>query len=148
MTSLSRIAHASPVPAPDEARIGGRDRERADRRDRHAVGDRRPVAAAVGGLPHATRRRAGVVDEGIAGHARDRGDAIADNGADEAECESLLRPRAAASLREGHARADWNESAREKEMFHGKDLNLAARERARHERSDDCESDVASEHKQ
>ena len=70
---------------PDHVGIGRRHRERADRRDRHAVGDRRPADAAVGGLPDAARRGAGVVDRRIAGHAGDRRDAVADDGTEEAE---------------------------------------------------------------
>src|SRR6185295_9642675 len=47
---------------PDDARIGRRHGERADSRDRHAVGDRLPAQPAIGRLPDAAGRGAGVID--------------------------------------------------------------------------------------
>ena len=68
------------MPAQTIVRIGRRDGERADRRDRLVVEDRRERRSAVGRLPDAARRGAGVVRLGIAGNAGDRGDAAGGGG--------------------------------------------------------------------
>ena len=86
-------------PGPDDARVGWRDGERADGRDRHAVADRRPADAAVRRFPDAARGSARVVDRRVAGNTRDGGDAIADRRPEESERERLgRRPPAAAAL--------------------------------------------------
>src|SRR6185437_5608682 len=51
--------------------ITRRDGDRTDRPDRLVVEDRLPVRAAVGALPDAATRRAGVIRVGIARHASD-----------------------------------------------------------------------------
>ena len=108
---------------PDDVRIGGRDGERADRRHRHAVGHRHPADAAVGRLPHAARRGAGVIDRRIARHAGDRRDAVADDGAEEAEREAV-RLRAAAALG-GMSEEPAGQLARQYEMRLSKGVVLA-----------------------
>ena len=53
----------------DDIRIGGRDRDRADRAGRLVIEDRIPCAAEVVGLPHAAIHRADVEDIRLAGNA-------------------------------------------------------------------------------
>ena len=75
---------------PDDARIGRRHRECADRGDGLLVENRRPAIPAVGRFPDTAGRRPRVIDTRIAGNARDRGDAIAHFRADEPELELTL----------------------------------------------------------
>ena len=56
----------------ENARVRGRDRERADRRDGLTVEDRLPGASGVPALPHAAADRAEVEVLGLSRHARDR----------------------------------------------------------------------------
>ena len=58
----------------DRGRLGGRDRDRADRRDMHVVEDRRPRRAAVRRLPHTAGGGAGVVGRRVARYAGRGGD--------------------------------------------------------------------------
>ena len=51
----------------DDARIGRRDSDRADRPAEKAVGDRLPRLSAVSGLPYAAATRAEVVDVALTG---------------------------------------------------------------------------------
>src|SRR5438128_2407675 len=65
MTAYERLARS----CPDDVRIRRRDCERTDRRDILTVEDRRPVNAAIGGLPDSAGRRARVVHIRIAGNS-------------------------------------------------------------------------------
>jgi len=64
-------------PDVEDVVIGGRDRDRSDRRERQAVGERLPPRAAVGRLEEAARRRARVVDARFTGLSGDGDHAIA-----------------------------------------------------------------------
>ena len=77
----ARLAHADE----DDVRDRLRDGDRADRRARDlAVGDRRPVLAAVGRLPQTAAGRAEVADLRLALHAGDRDRSAAAIGPDAA----------------------------------------------------------------
>ena len=83
---------------PDDAGVGRGDGKRADGCDRHAVGHGGPTDAAVGRLPHAAGRGAGVIRRRVARHAGNRRDAVADDRPEEAKGEAV-RLRGAAPLR-------------------------------------------------
>ena len=77
---------------PDHVRVGGGDRDRADRSGFLAVEDRFPVDAAVVGSPKPAGGGAGVVHALVAGHSGYGRDPVAD-GADVAEGERIEKPR-------------------------------------------------------
>ena len=105
LAGIGREVHAAPVDDvvadvalarahPDEVRVRRRERDRPDRGRRLVVEDRVPGVAPVGGLPHAARRRADVVDLRLAGNAGDRRDsAAADRGPEVAEPDVVQRIR-------------------------------------------------------
>ncbi len=74
---VDRAAHHADVAGAEvnDIGIGQGDSHRADGRDRHGIGNGRPDHAAVDGFPKAAAGRAHVIDGGIAGDARHRGDA-------------------------------------------------------------------------
>ena len=74
---------------PDDVGVGRRDGKGADCGDTLAVEDGSEGRAAVGGLPHAAGRGAGIVDRGIARDTRHGRDAVADRGAHEPPLERL-----------------------------------------------------------
>ena len=63
---------------PNDVRIGGRDGQRANRRDILVVEDRVPVRTVVGRLEDAARRRACVIDVRTAGDSGDGNNPVAD----------------------------------------------------------------------
>ena len=85
-------------PRPNDVGIGGRHRKSSDCLHRLAIEDRTPIVAAIAGFPDAARRRARVVSGGIAGHAGDRGDAVADNWSHKTEAEAVRSGSSAAPL--------------------------------------------------
>ncbi len=101
-------------PGPDDVRIGGGDGERPDRLHRLAVEDRRPIGAAVGGLPDAARGGADVIGVGIAGDARGGGEAVALR-ADGPPVQPavLLGARAGPRLRRGRHQCDTRQQQRQ-----------------------------------
>ena len=91
ITSASRMAQASPVPAHTTFGIRPGHGQRADRLDRLIVEDRFQGLAAVGRLPDAAGRRAGVVGPRVARDARDGREAAGAGRAHVAEPQGLRR---------------------------------------------------------
>ena len=88
---MSRTAQASPVPAQTMSGLRLRDGERADRLRGLVVEGRLPGRAAVGGFPDAARRGAGVIDAGLPGDGRRRGDSSGAGRADVFEARGARR---------------------------------------------------------
>src|SRR5512146_2681300 len=95
VASDERLARSSP----HDVRIGGRDGERADRCDRLAVEDRRPVKTAVSALEDSAGGRAGVDDVRVANHTGYGAGAIS-LGTDVAELEPREDDRVGGAIRD------------------------------------------------
>ncbi len=84
-------------PGPDDVVIRARERERADGLHGLGIEYRDEAAAAIGRLPDAARRRAGIVNGGVAGDRHHGGDAVADGRSQKAEAQSFGRGSAASA---------------------------------------------------
>src|SRR5215831_7186838 len=95
LAAIDRAVHAISVghvparrslagPDVDDAVVGWRDGDGADRADRGAIGQRLPGVTAIGCLPHTARHSAEIKGAAIAGYAGDREGASTTVGADAA----------------------------------------------------------------